>query len=767
MAKLMLDDLLLRVTNIASKVVHLRTDMDNTSTKMSKTDEQVAELGTALNLVDRDLQKIQTDMLAYHRTQTWCNAEIKTQEEWLKEHEVRHKEHLERAMRFEDQLRDQTLELERKIMKMEGQMNVCHAEIAHAVQIKTLMESKVAQDPLTASLLMRVENTEKAHQQIQTSTATVVAGLSRKLLDRLEVETRNIQDLKKIDENISSQMKDLRLEINQLSAENNHLHAENTHLNGKVKSLENQQKGFEKMLVNLESRFQNMTVTRPPAENERTKVPAMTQVIPPGPRAPEPGKAPEPVPEPSQVPVPPPMAPQDIANIVRSELNRALQPQQSSTSSTTRNATRLGGIVTYGATPVSVNPELGVTQLPLYTERAPSSWPMPTQIQNFTSPEITAQNLTPSAPYMGPVTVLNMVSAQPELPEHQIRAIGQAGGSAQAPSGATQTAPQVPQLTLAHPLLWNVPVDKPVPFNGTRRDWWRFSREFDKYDRDILSMGAATDAARIRVLAALLDTAGKLKVERLQQEAAARGQNLTLPEAKAHLAKEFETGAQDARAELKALVPTWPGGRPNGPAWRNFAEQFRQIAKIASEVSEDEKREHLLTCCLTQQLHYAVLGEDRKRGNRPRALIAAFRGVPTTEVEAWLRHNNVAFHKLESAQDGHKVQCASQEDLQRLSVFHKTQVLNGGTPELVNIFRIDMKMSSAEILNFVGLRLADEEICSDGRRLAQQLYGQAPRQAVHFENTKGGVRRRSVNSLVSEEGEFDTDHRVAAVESKK
>ena len=94
MAKLMLDDLLLRVTNIASKVVHLRTDMDNTSTKMSKTDEQVAELGTALNLVDRDLQKIQTDMLAYHRTQTWCNSEIKTQEEWLKEHEVRHKEHL-------------------------------------------------------------------------------------------------------------------------------------------------------------------------------------------------------------------------------------------------------------------------------------------------------------------------------------------------------------------------------------------------------------------------------------------------------------------------------------------------------------------------------------------------------------------------------------------------------------------------------------------------------------------------------------------------
>ena len=103
-------------------------------------------------------------------------------------------------------------------------------------------------------------------------------------------------------------------------------------------------------------------------------------------------------------------------------------------------------------------------------------------------------------------------------------------------------------------------------------------------------MGAVSDAARIRILATLLDKAGKMKLETLQREAQIHHRTLSLEEAKAHLNKVFEVGAKDARAELKALMPNFHGGRPGGQAWRDFAEKFRYISAIAREVSEEEKR---------------------------------------------------------------------------------------------------------------------------------------------------------------------------------
>ena len=91
-----------------------------------------------------------------------------------------------------------------------------------------------------------------------------------------------------------------------------------------------------------------------------------------------------------------------------------------------------------------------------------------------------------------------------------------------------------------------------------------------------------------------------MKLETLQRQGQLQRRAPTLAEAKAHLNKAFEIGAQDARAELKALIPNWNGGRPSGPAWRDFADEFRYISAIAPEVNEEEKREQLLNCCLTQ-----------------------------------------------------------------------------------------------------------------------------------------------------------------------
>lgn len=113
-----------------------------------------------------------------------------------------------------------------------------------------------------------------------------------------------------------------------------------------------------------------------------------------------------------------------------------------------------------------------------------------------------------------------------------------------------------PMAQALNPVLLTMPVERPEKFTGNRRDWRRFSRQFAKYDRDILSMGAVSEAARIRALEGLLDKAGQCKIATLQQQAELRGFQLTLHDVKAHLDQAFEVGPQDARGELKALAPS-------------------------------------------------------------------------------------------------------------------------------------------------------------------------------------------------------------------
>ena len=331
------------------------------------------------------------------------------------------------------------------------------------------------------------------------------------------------------------------------------------------------------------------------------------------------------------------------------------------------------------------------------------------------------------------------------------------------------------QSTLINPLLLGLPVERPEPFTGNRRDWRRFSRQLEKYDRDIQSMGTVTEAARIRILAALLDKAGKMKLETLQREAQIQNRHLTFSEAKTHLNKVFEVGAQDARAELKALVPSWHGGRPGGPAWRDFAEEFRYVSAIAPEISEEEKREHLLNCCLTQQFATMVLSEDRKRAQRPKAIIIAFKTVPSEDVKMWLRdEHNIETTKVETTPEGHRVQCASPEDMKKLSALHKCTVANNEALELVQVYRLDTKLTTGEILDLVGNRLGDEKVYNDGRRVAQQAYARTTQPTVQFSTPPNGYRRR-VRSLDSSNDSCDSrnesdrsqNQRVAAVEGKK
>ena len=75
---------------------------------------------------------------------------------------------------------------------------------------------------------------------------------------------------------------------------------------------------------------------------------------------------------------------------------------------------------------------------------------------------------------------------------------------------------------------------------------------------------------------------------------------------------------------------------------------------------------------------------------------------------------------------------------------------------------MDTKLTTGEILDLVGDRLADEEVYNDGRRVAQQAYGHSANQTVQFSQRTQDGRRRSVQSLDAED--LEPDHRVAVVE---
>ena len=118
-------------------------------------------------------------------------------------------------------------------------------------------------------------------------------------------------------------------------------------------------------------------------------------------------------------------------------------------------------------------------------------------------------------------------------------------------------------------------------------------------------------------------------------------------------------------------------------------------------------------------------------------MVAEFKTVSGDFVRQCLRDDQkVGTIRIETLAEGHKVQCASPDDLARLSALHGCRVVIGETRELIQVYRINAKMATNEILDLVWDKLSDEEVYNDGRRIAQQLYGhsQQQQQQVKFAN---------------------------------
>jgi hypothetical protein len=281
-------------------------------------------------------------------------------------------------------------------------------------------------------------------------------------------------------------------------------------------------------------------------------------------------------------------------------------------------------------------------------------------------------------------------------------------------------------------------------------------------------MGNVSESSRIRALEGLLDKAGKCKVMTLQAAADARGTPLTVQEVKGHLDAMFETsGAQDAKIELKSLIPDWSGGRPAGPAWRRFAEEFRMLSALAPEIADDEKREHLLVNCLTQQLATHIMNEDRRRAKKPKVILSGFGNIPPGVVRSWLATQGVETNKgMPATGGGHIVTCESITDFNAIAALDRCHVEVAGTIQPLSVRRVDTKMSIAEILDAITEKLADEEVYNDTRRMAAQAHQAPLQQQPHY--------RRRVQMVETTDGTMedlgyepdDFQAQVAAVEQR-
>ena len=309
--------------------------------------------------------------------------------------------------------------------------------------------------------------------------------------------------------------------------------------------------------------------------------------------------------------------------------------------------------------------------------------------------------------------------------------------------------------------------DRPERFSGQRRDWRRFWRQFEKYDRDLSVAGQPPESLRVKILEGLLDKAGQCKVATLQKEAEARGVALTVAEVKAQLDLMLETaGAYDARAEIRASVPDWAGGRPAGPAWRDFAEEFRMICAQAPEVPEEEKKEHLMSQCLTQQLAQLVMNEDRKRGKQPKATLVGFGGISPVQVKTWLTAQGVDTRKITCTNTGHMVVCESKADHARLLALDNCHVEVSAGIVALQVRKVDTALSVFEILDLITEKLADEELYNDTRRAASRNS-----QGHNSQSGQLGHSRRQVRAVEAEGPSDDDDDaswaaRVAAVDTR-
>ena len=181
-------------------------------------------------------------------------------------------------------------------------------------------------------------------------------------------------------------------------------------------------------------------------------------------------------------------------------------------------------------------------------------------------------------------------------------------------------------------------------------------------------------------------------------------------------------------------------------------------------MSEEDKQEHLLTQCLTQQLAQLVMGENRRRNRQPKARIVGFGGIRAQQVREWLQSQAVEVAKVMAVQGAHTAVCDSAADLTTLLSLDQCQLQVGAGAQVIRFVRFNGIMTKNEILDLITERLADEEVYSDAKRVVQQA--KTPPATHH-----GRAQVRATATLEEESDEVAENEQwaaqVAAVDSRR
>ena len=731
---------------------------------------------TAMHLLDAGFKSLQEEVKALRTQQEALRSHLKVVDSWKETTDARSAGFLEHALKIEDQLQQLTVDMEKKFLQVQGQLDLCNAHINHAAEMRqaaatapTTAPRSAADDLMALSLMGKIAAGEEKSHKGREALASTIAVLSDKMAARIESVSRGMATLESASQRIGNEMADVR--------------ADNEALIKRIRELEQRQvqqaihfqscqEAFEKEIRALLKRHassppapppvpeppQQPTVPEPP---QTTPIPQPTptlplftpnMVMPLGTTVPPPaGTVPEP--EPQKL-----LRPEDIATVIRTEIDKAMKPLQqtmvavSSAPQSISVENRMAALVAKpSASPISLStvPTYTGTLTPFTPSSTAQSPPAYTQAPPLQM-SVMMQQSTPQIPSgfsqcMAPPSIM-AVEVTSDLPQREVR--------------MADTTPIGFQQTVLNPSLFGVPIATPKSFSGNYRDWPEFKREYERFDADTQALARTTEAARIRNFHALLDPSGKAIVDIMRHEAETSGKGLTHAEVMRRLDTELGAGGMNPRAQLRALVPELTGGRATGPQWRAFAGRFRLLAIRSPELTFEEKREHLLTRCLTAEQAKVIHEKDRTRAERPWALIGAFKAFQASEVRTWLQANNIDFVRVEKNDQGHRVQCASLPDLERLAQFHQSPVWdtqNANRQDTILVYRLETKMSPDEILDYIGLKLGVDEQVHDGRRTAQALYGTTPHQGVQFQTPPRGNRNsRNVRKVETTDTDGDT-----------
>ena len=247
-----------QVEDIYVKVEMLQRSIAGVPAYVDLVDNRVAGVEAALGMLSIASQELEVAAMDGKEAQARLRAKYTGHEARIQDLVHSHKEHQEHAVRIEAQLQGQTLDLEKKIALLEGQFQLCRAEIAHSAQIEAILNTRAAPDLLTATLLSKIEVMEKTTQRSQWEMATVVGNLSATLHNRFNEEAKNVQKIDMATRTLHQEVKDLKTENARMRSENSRILSENAQLQTesaqlqyRMKNLEGQQNGLRAEMLEI------------------------------------------------------------------------------------------------------------------------------------------------------------------------------------------------------------------------------------------------------------------------------------------------------------------------------------------------------------------------------------------------------------------------------------------------------------------------------------------------------------------------------------